>query len=93
MGPGEDSMSFKKLKSTPRASFNVITVIGDLVAVVGDVEQETFGFGVVVEAGPRTSMVRWTDGDLVRMKNTALDVIAEGSKSVVKTAQVKSSES
>jgi len=73
-------MSFKKLKSTPRASINVRTVVGDLVSVVGDYDQETFGFGVVVEAGPRTSMVRWTDGDLVRLKNTALDIIAEGVK-------------
>ncbi len=73
-------MSFKKLKSTPRASIHVRTVTGDLVAVVGDVDQETFGFGVVVEAGPRTSMVRWTDGNLVRLKNTALDIIAEGAK-------------
>lgn len=79
--------------SMPLAKRSCPTSIGDLVGFVGD-HTKFIGYGVVVKAYRHNSVVCWVNsGQCASEKNTNLYIVAEGSKSVVKTAQVKSSES
>ena len=65
------------IKSTPISAICAATKVGDLVCLVTS-PSRCHLMGVVIEARPRTSLVRWSDGDCVRSENTALRVIAQG---------------
>jgi hypothetical protein len=52
--------------------------VGDLVAVVGDQDYELYGLGVVVKRYLYTALIRWSDGDEVRMPHTSIYMVAQG---------------
>jgi len=66
-----------KIKSTPISAICAATNVGDLVCLVRS-QPWCHLRGVVIEARPRASLVRWSDGDCVRSENAALRVIAKG---------------
>jgi hypothetical protein len=65
------------IKSTPISAICVATNVGDLVCLVPGHSRRRIT-GVVIDSWIRTSLVRWSDGDCVRVNNTALCVIAQG---------------
>ena len=52
--------------------------VGDLVAVVGDYNYELYGLGVVLKRYLYSSLIRWSDGEEVRMPHTSIYIIAQG---------------
>ena len=66
-----------KIKSTPISAICAATNVGDLVCLVPSHSRRRTT-GIVIDSWIRTSLVRWNDGDCVRVHNTALYVMAKG---------------
>jgi hypothetical protein len=66
-----------KIKSTPISSICAVTNVGDLVCLVPS-HSPRRTTGIVIDSQSHSSLVRWNDGDCVRVNNTALYVMAKG---------------